>query len=76
MDTRGERGPQLKKEPCKAWLASGSPKVIDSYQQAKLSAARLVTVTKHRVWEEFGAPLEEDFQSTLKKPDFGLHCQQ
>ena len=39
--------------------ACGIPEVVDSYRQAKRSAAQAVTEAKTRVWEEFGEAMEK-----------------
>ena len=50
-----------------AGLACGTPEAADSYQQAKWSAARVVTETKSQVSEKVGDAMEQNFKSASKK---------
>ena len=58
---------ELKKETHKEWHACGTPEAAESYQQPILSAARVVTDAKTLVWDKFGEPIEQVFQSAPKK---------
>ncbi|KAK3514942.1 hypothetical protein QTP86_005099, partial [Hemibagrus guttatus] len=53
---------KLKKESYRAWLDWGTPEAAEAYQQAKRTAAGVVSEAKTRVWEEFGEAMEKDYQ--------------
>ncbi|KAK3509580.1 hypothetical protein QTP70_006449 [Hemibagrus guttatus] len=53
------------KESYGAWLARGTPEAAEAYRQAKRTAARVVSETKTRVWEEFGEAMEKDYRAVL-----------
>ena len=62
------KGPvKFKKESYRSRLVFGHPKVANSYQQPKQSAAQVVIETKTQVWDEYGEAMKQHFQSTLKK---------
>ncbi|KAK3512631.1 hypothetical protein QTP70_018762 [Hemibagrus guttatus] len=58
---------KLKKESYRAWLARGTPEAAEAYQQAKRTAARVVSEAKTRIWEEFGEAIEKDYWTASGK---------
>ncbi len=65
---------KLKKEAFWAWLAQGSPEVVDRYREARKTTASAVAEAKTWMREEFGEAIEKDFgqsQGSSDKPSGG-----
>ncbi|KAK3561338.1 hypothetical protein QTP86_030637 [Hemibagrus guttatus] len=58
---------KLEKEFYRAWLAQETRKAAEAYQQAKRTAAWVVSEAKTRVWEEFGEAMEKDYRKASGK---------
>ncbi|KAK3521565.1 hypothetical protein QTP70_013096 [Hemibagrus guttatus] len=58
---------KLKKESYQACLARGTPEAAEAYQQAKRTAAGVVSEAKTQVWEEFSEAMEKDYRMASGK---------
>nr|XP_054599407.1 uncharacterized protein LOC129163984 isoform X1 [Nothobranchius furzeri] len=58
---------KLKKESYQVFLACGTPEAADGYRQSKWNAARVVTESKTRAWEQFGETVEQVFHTASRR---------